>query len=337
MRSLISRWFLFGLLIGWSLTHATVFGQPLKEPEKPAMDKVRQALDKKITVDYTGQSLQEVINHLRDKSGVPITLDQQSIAMTGGGIVAIPGLDPNVGPMQYRVKATNEKTGVVLRKLLNQHQLNYLVLDDSVVVTTEEMATMRQMRQRVSVDVDDVPLKKAVRDLAKSAGINLVIDPKVMTQSDTPVSIQLDNTGVETALRLLAEMANLKAVRMGNVMFITSEDKAKRILEEEKHQFDNPLNPNIPGLGPVIRGGIGLGGIAMPAPPVGVAPAPGIPGVVPGIEVAPPQKVPDVPEKVVDPPKKGLPPTPPPPPPGTPSVQAPGTERVPIPVAPPKP
>src|ERR1051326_1488482 len=115
------------------------------------------------------------------------------------------------------------------------------------------------MRQRTSVDLEDIPLKKAVRDLARQHGINLVIDPRIAKQADTPVSLQLDNTGLETTIRLLAELANVKAVRMGNVMFVTSEERAKKIREEEAHQFDNPLNPNLPWFGAAGVGG-GFGG-----------------------------------------------------------------------------
>src|SRR5215813_10820554 len=35
MRTIISRWFMFGLLLGWALTHATVFGQTAKTGEEP--------------------------------------------------------------------------------------------------------------------------------------------------------------------------------------------------------------------------------------------------------------------------------------------------------------
>ena len=282
MRSIISRWFLFGLLIGWSLTHATVFGQSAGKDPKPAVavDKLRQTLDKIITVDFTGQSFTETLNHLRDRAGLKVKVDDQALAQLG----MHPLLNGGGVPEPAHVKATNEKAGQVLRKFLSSYQLCYVIIDETILITSEDTAVMRQMRQRVSIDVADVPFKKAVRELARNHALNLVIDPKVLKQSDSPVSLQLENTGIETALRLLAEMANLKAVRMGNVMFITSEEKAKKIRDEEQNQFDNPLNPNLPPvLGPAaMRGGFGgaFGGIAMPAiqaaPPIQIAPPPAI-------------------------------------------------------------
>ncbi len=303
MRTIISRWFLFGLLLGWSLTHATVFGQPAgKTSDKAtAADKLRANLDKNVTLDFSGQSLTEVLNHFRDKTGITLHVDQVALMQIGidmgGGIPG--GFFPPGGaaPMQpqLQLKATNEKASQVLRKLLNSHQLTYILFEDAVLVTTEEIALMRQMRQRVSVDLDEVPFNKAVRSLAKSHGINLVIDPKVAKQAEAPVSLQLESTGLETAVRLLAELANLKSVRMGNVMFITTPEKAEKIRKEEPQQLDNPFNPNMPVGPPMLRGG-GFGGV-MPMPArVGPAlPPQGIPNLVPpppGIELEIAPKVP---------------------------------------------
>lgn len=329
MRTLISRWFMFGLLLGWALTHATVFGQPAGQSTEtkaaPTADRLRQGLEKTITVDFNGQSLTEVINHVRDRTGLPISIDEQ-------GLLAM-GMDPggNDGLGQpFRVKATNEKAGQVLRKFLNNYRLCYVIFEESILITSEDMAVLRQMRQRVSVNLEDVPAKKAIRDLARANGINLVIDPKVMKQIDAPVSLQVDNTGIETAVRLLAELANLKAVRMGNVMFITSEEKAKKIRDEEQHQFDNPLNPNLPGGPGQIGFGGGFGGangvpiprVAFPLPP-------------PGVEPLPPDKAePGKPGEAAPPVKKGAAPIPPqrqPQPAAPPVLERPAGEGVPVP------
>jgi hypothetical protein len=308
---MISRWFLFGLLLGWALTHATVFGQQAgktTDAKPAAVDKIRQGLDKTITIDYTGQTIAEALNHFREKTGVPINIDpvalMNQMPMPPGGGEPIGG--------QFVIKGKDEKASQILRRTLSAHRLAYVIIDDAVLVTSEDTAVMRQMRQRVSVDLDEVPLKKAARELAKNHGINLVIDPKVMKQAEAPVSLQLENTGIETTLRLLAELASLKAVRMGNVMFITSEEKAKKIHAEEQHQFDNPLNPNMPGAypyPPILNLGMagGFGGIAMPAMPVQaiqkvLPPAPGG-----GVVVEAPGPVP------VQPPAADAPPPPPPP------------------------
>jgi hypothetical protein len=347
MRTAISRWFLFGLLIGWSVTHASVFGQattpggtrssvaqPAGGPATPvqgaSIEKVKQGLDKSITVDFTGQSIEEILNHVRDKSGVPISIDDQSL-----GIVGMNFMRPDGQPMQFQIKATNEKTGQVLRKFLNNYRLSYVLFENSVLVTTEEMAIVRQMKQRVSINLEEVPANKAIRDLAKNHGINLVIDPNQAKQAESRVSLQLENTGIETAIRLLAELAELKAVRMGNVMFVTSEARAKKIRDEEGHQFDNPLNPNIPGINnpPVIGFGGGFGG-AMPfnrvAPGIAVPANPGPPAVdLPirpdGVPPPPPKRDPGD-----EPVRKNVNPVPPDQPARPPVIERPAPDRPPV-------
>lgn len=277
MRNLTSRWFLFGLLMGWAATHATVFGQDTadkSEARPTTADKMRSGLDKKISFDYSGSSLTEALQQFRDKTGVAVRVDPM-IWQNDGGLVLGAGGPANT---QIQLKADNEKASDVLRKLANQQQLAYVILDGSVLITTPDDAAIRQMRLRVSVNVESVPLKKAVRELAKKHGVNVVLDPGLGSVStEAEISLQVDNVAMETALRLLAEMAYLKSVRMGNAVYITSAEKAKKIQEEEQQQIDNPLNGNLPGTGP--RGsvvGSDLRAVPMPAPfgPPAIAPAP---------------------------------------------------------------
>ena len=287
MQSMISRWFMFALLFGWAMTHASVFGQPAgktSEPKSPAspIAKLRAGLDKNITIDFSGQSLNDVLNHFRDKTGLAINLDQTAMMQMGIGIDDGGGVP--AAPVQFQLKATNEKASQVLRKLLNTYQLTYVIFEDALLITTEEAAVMRQFRQRVSVDLEEVPFKKAVRELAKNHGLNLVIDPSVMKDSETPISLQLENAGIETTIRLLSELAKLKAVRMGNVLFITHETKAKKIRDEEPQQFDNMPSPT-----PVRGFGGGFGGIAMPGRALAVP------------QILPPNALPAIPPALPDP------------------------------------
>jgi type II secretory pathway component GspD/PulD (secretin) len=331
MHSFVSRWLMFGLLIGWAMTHATVFGQGSGAAQPAgktltAIEKIRAGLDKSVTFDFVGQSLTDVLNHFRDKTGVPVNIDHTALLMMGMNV------DVGLPNPQVELKAKDEKASAVLRRLLNGYRMTYIIFEDSLLVTSEEMATLRQMRQRVSVNVDDVPLKKAVTDLAKNHGVNLVIDRTLAKDVvDGAVSLQVENTGIETALRLLAEQGGAKAVRMGNVMYITTAAKAKTIREEEPQQLDNPLNPNMPGgVPPIAFGGIGagIGGIAMPgraqpAIPMIVPPAIDLPAVVPPEKARP--DGPAVPQKVI--PLNSTTPVPVPVPP-------PAADRPPVPVPP---
>ena len=267
-----NRWVLLGLLVGWALSHASVFGDQAeadpKEARKPptAAEKVRQGLDKKVTLDFTAQSLSDALDRLRQKTGLPISVDQQAVLNAG--------LNPDDNA-QVQVKAADEKASQVLRKVVNAYRLAYIVFEDSILVTTEEVAGYRQMRQQVSVDVEDVPFGRAARDLARTYGVNVVIDPRVAKEAKRPVSLQLENAGLETTLRVMAELVDLKAVRIGNVVFVTNEERAEKLRREEP----GDLNGGMP-IGPALGGG-GIGGL-MPnrgIPPVADPPPVGVPPV----------------------------------------------------------
>ena len=129
----------------------------------------------------------------------------------------------------------------------------------------------RQLRQRVSVDWDDIQFTKALKDLAKETATNLVLDPRQAKKAaDVRVSMKLDDVPLETAVRLMAEMAGLKPARMGNVLFVTSEERAEKLKDAEH-----------PAAMPGIMGGIGIGGGGIggvvPAVPAPAAPAPAPP------------------------------------------------------------
>jgi hypothetical protein len=277
MRAILHRAILPALLLTWALPSAAVFGDDPKTDkgrkdgkEQTAIERIRKALDQPIVLDFQGASMQEALQHLRDKTDMEFNLDQVALAVMGVNI-------NDNGGEPLALKSSGGKLSVALRKLLASHQLAYVIFEDSILITSTELATIRQMKQRVSLDVDEVPLSKALRELARNYAFNLVIDPKFTKDASKPVSLTLEGTSLETSVRLLAEMGGLKAVRMDNVLFVTNEERADKLRKEEKdlqpNPFDDPNNP-IPGkinLNGALAGGmLGFAGPAfriVPLPP----------------------------------------------------------------------
>jgi len=282
---------MLGLVLCWSFSHIQIgWGQdeaPAKEPS--GAEKAKKALDSTLVIDYTGNSIQEALNHLKTKTGVNFVLDVQAVnfpvedafgPMGGGG-----------GGMQIHLKSDRGgKVRSTLQRMLTPYHLTYVIVDDSVLVTSEELGLYRQMRQRVSLDVKEQPLKDSLKDLARTTGLNMVLDPRVAKQAQSPVSLQLDDATLETAVKLLAEIGNLKAVRMGNVLFVTSEERAEKIRREERQIPSSPLRPD----GMVFPGGFGGGMGNFVAPPgigVGMPPPPMVDPAMPGVVPAPMEDV----------------------------------------------
>ncbi len=255
------RWLLLGLVAAWSLSHAVVHGDPAPRPAtRSTAEKVRLALEQPITLDYVGQSLHAALEHIADKAGLPISIDQ--LALQSMGIL------PEDETGRFHVKAKDEKIGTVLRRLLGGYRLTYAFLDDTLLVTTEDAAVQRLLRQQVDLDLTDVPLTKAVRELGRRHGVNVVIDPRVAKLAQAPVTVQLDGVGLETAVRLMAEIADLKSVRLNNVLFITTDERATRIRREEASTPDAvPFAPAWPGAPGGPAPAVGNAVPARPAPP----------------------------------------------------------------------
>jgi hypothetical protein len=246
MRSHLHRAILPALLLTWALAHAPVFGDDPKAEksrkntkDQTPVERIRKALDQPLILDFQGVSIQEALQHLREKTGMEFNLDQAALTLMGVNI------NDNGG--EPIVLKSNGKLSVALRKLLGPRQLAYVIFEDSILITSTELATIRQMKQRVYFDVDEVPLSKALRDLARNHAFNLVIDPKVVKDLHKLVSLTLDGTSLETSVRLLAELAGLKAVRMDNVLFITNEERATKIRKEDKDAQPNGDDPTMPG------------------------------------------------------------------------------------------
>jgi hypothetical protein len=273
----LHRWAAAALLaLLWAAAApAAPVGSGSGEPKKPetAAEKVRQALDEVTDVTIEKQPLELAIRQLGDQAKINFVIDTFQIQNLG---IDLQGAEVNV-------KLQGVKLRSALRTLLNQHNLGYAVIGDTVLITTEEMAMHRQMRQRVSVDADNLPVAKALKQLARETGTNVLVDARVSKEAQAPVTLQVDDVPLDTAVKLLAHLSGLRTVRVGNVLFVTNKETA----EEMRQDPDLTGPPATPGGPPrveeVIRGlAIPAGGLppGQPAPlllPANPPPPPVVP------------------------------------------------------------
>jgi hypothetical protein len=218
------RWFGMGFLLAWALSHSAVVNAQNEPARAAPADKIRRSLDQVVSFDYQGNSFGDAIAHLKERTQLPIVIDQVALRQRGIG----EGTSQTVELRNVRGKVKQ-----ALQQLLNGFNLTYVILEDSLLITSEETAVTRQMRQRVPIELTNVSADKALRDIAHKAGISLVFDPRVGKAVHQTISLQVEEATVETGLRLIAELVDLKAVRMGNIMFVTDPTRADRIRREE--------------------------------------------------------------------------------------------------------
>jgi type II secretory pathway component HofQ len=78
-----------------------------------------------------------------------------------------------------------------------------------------------------------VPLEKALDDLADLSGFNIVLDARAEEKGSTKVTARLTNVPIDTAVRVLADMAGLAVVRLDNVFYVTTPENAKKVAAEK--------------------------------------------------------------------------------------------------------
>ena len=148
------------------------------------------------------------------------------------------------GPLP--VKATAEKA---LRMALAQvePEAAFLIRDGLVEITTASQASVAGvLQQRVLANFSKVPLADALQDLSYQTGASIVLDGRVGDKAKTPVTASFRNdVNLEAALRMLADMADLKMVILQSGLYVTTPANAQKLNKELEK-----LTPQLPwGLG----------------------------------------------------------------------------------------
>ncbi len=274
----------------------TLLAAPIQDGGKNSQqfpaEKTRKALQETVTIEIKEKTLDQAIGELKEKTKLNLVLDHQAIALDPNQqqwqqlqqLLPPGAVQPGVPgqPSTVNLDAKDMKIRDALRKILAPENLTYVILGDQVLITTEAMALQRQLRQHVSLDLDAVPFHQAVKQLARETGANLLVDNKLKKEADAAVTLQIEDVPLETALRLLAESAGLKPVRLGNVIYLTTKANASELRSDPDLSGagqQQPQQAEIFKLQQQING-IGLGGLiqtvpALPVLPPPPAPAPG--------------------------------------------------------------
>ncbi len=240
---------------------------PEKETVVSPVEKLRKDLDKPISLKIEKQPLSAAVEMLRQKTGIAFGLDALTIQQQLG-------FTPDQPPTPVDIDVKDAKLRNVLRAILAPYNLDFAPIGDTVVITTDDAAMYRQMRQRINVDLEKVDFATALRQIARETAVNLILDSRVEKDASAKVSLQMEDAPLETAVRLLAEMANLKPVRVGNVLFITSKANANEMRQDPDIAQPNPaVRQQLEQLQIITNSAVlAPGGGAAVAPP-GLAPA----------------------------------------------------------------
>jgi hypothetical protein len=117
------------------------------------------------------------------------------------------------------------------------------ILRDGMVEITTYLRSGRDalLRQRISADFKQRPLADVLHELAERSGVSVVVDPRTGERAKTAVSATFrGDISLEAALRLLADLAELKAVVLPSGTYVTTPENAERIGKEQKRWLVPP-------------------------------------------------------------------------------------------------
>ena len=154
-----------GAVLAWaaapSFLSAAPTGSEKDDKTVSPNDKLHADLDKVVSIKIDKQPLNLAVIMLRDKSGgVNFVLDSLTIQQQLGFL-------PETPPVPVDLDLKDVKVRIVLRSIVAQYGLAYAVLGDTVLITTEDQAMVRQMRQRVNVDFNKVEFAAALKQLTR--------------------------------------------------------------------------------------------------------------------------------------------------------------------------
>ncbi len=271
------------LIVAMSPGRLAAAGPDTKETPASPAEKIKKQLDQTTTLEIAEQPLNLALNQIREQTKINFVIDRFTIQQMG--------MDPEQLPVSAKLK--DVKVRSALRSVLSPYNLGYAIIGDTVLVSTDDMVMLRQMKQRVSIDLDKVDLAAALKKLSRETATNLMLDARVGKEAKAEVSLQLEDVPLETAVRLVAEMGGLKPVKVGNVLFVTTKALATDMRNDP--DLSQPVVPGQP-----VPGQPGFPGVpgGVPVPPGVVpgiaptAPATGVPGVETPVPPADPDKPP---------------------------------------------
>jgi type II secretory pathway component HofQ len=226
--------------------HAPAAKPALNEERRPKQDKqLSEALKARVkfaTIDDPNATLAEVLDQLSKRFDIAFEVNQRAFAVAADGGDAPENVLQTPVAQDHPLTAMDARLSTVLQKVLSRVPTRtgarFLVRKEYIEITTADAVREefgiprgRPLLPLVWESFEGVPLATALQTLGDDSNFNVVIDPQLAGKLKTPVTAMLKNVPLDTAVRVLAGMASLRAVRADNVFYITPAENADWVEE----------------------------------------------------------------------------------------------------------
>jgi hypothetical protein len=218
--------------------------------ESPTSEQARRAAEvrKKLaatnafgSIDDPEVKLEDALQLLLGRNGLAYEVNEQAFKDEMVDNV----LDRAIG--KAIPKMTNVSLETVLRRMLaripSSSGTTFVVRGGVVEITTRRYASPSQwgvgagesgtvFPPETSIAFEKRPLQEALQEIADATGVNVVLDARAGDKGKTPVTATMRGVGVDTAVQLLANMADLTILPVENVLYVTTRENAKVLRAE---------------------------------------------------------------------------------------------------------
>jgi hypothetical protein len=205
--------------------------------------KMRETLAQEIKfegIDDPKMTLGEFLEQLSAQYDLTFDVNEPAFRANEGiaDVMRMPIAEPPLPKMPgIRLSTLLKK---VLSRIPAEAGATYVVRPDCIEITTHRAVCLElglhpdaTRMPLVAAYFDNTSLADALKELATTSGFNIVLDSGKMEKNKSAVTANLNNVPVDTAVRILAEMADMRAVLLDNVLFVTSKETADRLQKEE--------------------------------------------------------------------------------------------------------
>ncbi|HEV3255612.1 MAG TPA: RNA polymerase sigma factor [Gemmataceae bacterium] len=238
-------------------------GQTAPQAEPPArltrerVKKLRDLVSRPITVDFPpGSTTKDAFDFLQDVYKVTILVDEQAWkddpdlkAQFPEGILIQPVKLP---------KLLGVPLATVLRLLVGPVGGDFQLRSDFIVLVPRKQVTSGQvLRQPVDATFENMSLNEALEQLSALTGVTIVLDSRAGKAAVAAhVTASFNGLPLETAVRMLADMADLAPVRLDNGLYVTTNDNAIVLQAAEDRRKLTMPKPEPAGAGSAKTGAV---------------------------------------------------------------------------------
>jgi RNA polymerase sigma factor (sigma-70 family) len=203
---------------------------------------LQKCLSEPVTItgfDDPKTSLIEALDALAKIANVTFDINEKAfLAEQLNDVLKAPIAETPIPQMRTSLQHVLKK---VLSRVPSPSGATFVIRKDHIEITTQAairtelgMTEDRPLLPLVYEEFEEKSLAAALKTLASASGMSVVLDGQAQPDTGLKVTADFHNVPVDTAVRVLADMAGLSMVRLDNVLYVTTREKAGQLQAEQK-------------------------------------------------------------------------------------------------------